>query len=170
MTDPTGPNGFQIFRFADAPSLMEAGCMSVEPFSPVQRAGFDLLREAGNLDGDEIKVLVNLPGFSITYAWLKQGYALPLHSHDADCLYYVVAGSLKLGTEELKARDSFFVPAHTPYTYKPGQDGVEVVEFRHAQQFSFLALAKGETYWRKAAELAAHHHPAWTGSPRPSES
>ena len=32
---------FQIFRAKDAPGLMEAKCMTVEPFSPVQRAGMD---------------------------------------------------------------------------------------------------------------------------------
>ena len=42
-----------------------------------------------------------VPGFGLTHVWFKEGYALPLHSHDCDCLYYVIAGSLKMGTEEL---------------------------------------------------------------------
>jgi hypothetical protein len=29
--------GFQIFRAKDAPGLMEAKCMTVEPYSPTQR-------------------------------------------------------------------------------------------------------------------------------------
>ena len=47
---------FRIFRAADAPGLMEAGCMTVEPFTPVQRAGMDGALEAGYIGGDEIKV------------------------------------------------------------------------------------------------------------------
>ncbi len=111
MADPENDTAqFRIFRAKDAPGLMEAGCMAVEPFTPVQRAGMDKAREAGYLEGDEIKVLVDIPGFSLTHVWFKPGYALPLHSHDADCLYYIIAGSLSLGTEELGERDSFFIP------------------------------------------------------------
>jgi hypothetical protein len=162
--------GFQIFRAKDAPGLMEAGCMTVEPFSPVQRAGMDRVMQAGYLEGDEIRVLCQLPGFSLTYVWFKQGYALPLHSHDCDCLYYIIAGSLRMGTEELGARDSFFLPANVPYTYKPGPDGVELLEIRHAASFNFVNLAKGEGFWDKAVEMTASHREAWQTVKRPSVS
>ena len=169
MTDVDQPKPFKIFRESDAPGLMDAGCMSVEPFTPVQRAGMDVLLANGYLEGDEIKVLVNIPGFSLTYVWFKKDYPLPLHSHDADCLYYIIAGSVKLGTEQLGARDSFFIPAGTPYTYKPGPEGVEVLEFRQASHFNFLNLAKGETFWSKAAETVAATREAWQTVRKPSE-
>jgi quercetin dioxygenase-like cupin family protein len=159
---------FQIFRAADAPGLMEAGCMSVEPFSADQRAGMDKVLEAGYLEGDNIKVLCNIPGFSLTHVWFKKGYPLPLHSHDADCLYYIISGSLRLGTEELGPCDSFFVPSNVPYTYKPGPDGVEVLEIRNAQQFNFVNLAKGAAFWDKAAETAAQNREDWKTAVRPS--
>jgi quercetin dioxygenase-like cupin family protein len=166
ITQDTGK--FQIFRAKDAPGLMEAECMTVEPFTPVQRAGMDKALAAGYLEGDEIKVLCQLPGFSLTHVWFKEGYALPLHSHDADCLYYIIAGSLKMGTEELGPRDSFFIPADVPYTYKPGPDGVELLEIRHANAFNFVNLAKGEAFWEKAAEQTASHREAWKTARRPS--
>src|SRR5579872_3189024 len=100
-------NGFQIFRAADAPSLDEAGCMTIEPFAP------------GLPEGESVRVLVNLPAFSLTHVWFKKDFPLPLHSHDADCLYYIIAGSLRLGTEDLGPRDCFFVPADVPYAYRP---------------------------------------------------
>lgn len=167
MTEETDTTRFRIFRAKDAPGLMEAQCMTVEPYSPVQRAGMDKVLAAGFLDGDEIKVLVDLPGFSLTHVWFKPGYPLPLHSHDADCLYYIVAGSLRLGTEELGPRDSFFIPADVPYAYKPGPDGVEVLEFRHATHFNFINLAKGEAFWEKAAEQAATFRESWQTAARP---
>jgi len=158
---------FRIFRASEAPSLMETGCMTIEPFTPVQREGMDKLRAAGFLEGDEVRVLVDLPGFSLTHAWFKASYPLPLHSHDADCLYYIVAGTLRLGTEELGPRDSFFIPADVPYAYRPGPDGVEVLEFRHQGQFNFVNLAKGAAFWEKSAEQIAGHREAWKSAKPP---
>lgn len=160
--------GFQIFRAADAPDLMEARCMSVEPFTPAQREGMDRVIAEGYLEGDEIKVLCQIPGFGLTHVWFKEGYSLPLHSHDCDCLYYVIAGSLMLGTEELGPQDSFFIPANVPYTYKPGPEGVEVLEIRHATSFNFVNLAKGPGFWDRAVERTAQHRADWASAKRPS--
>ena len=159
---------FQIFRASDAKGLMDEGCMSIEPFTPVQRAGMDKVLEAGYLEGDEVRVLVNIPGFSLTHVWFKKNYPLPLHSHDADCLYYIIAGSLRLGTEDLGPRDSFFVPCDVPYTYRPGPDGVELLEIRQAGQFNFVNHAKGAAFWDKAAEIAASSREDWKTAARPT--
>jgi quercetin dioxygenase-like cupin family protein len=167
MSDETDMPQFRIFRAKDAPGLMEAKCMSVEPYSPAQRAGMDKVLAAGYLGGDEIKVLCQLPGFGLTHVWFKPGYALPLHSHDADCLYYIIAGSIRLGSEELGPRDSFFVPAGVPYTYKPGPEGVELLEFRHKTEFNFVNLAKSEAFWDRAAEQTAEHAEGWKTAVRP---
>lgn len=159
---------FQIFRAADAKGLMEAGCMSIEPYSDIQRAGTDKLLSTGLLEGEEIRVLVNVPGFSLTHAWFKSGYPLPLHSHDSDCLYYIIAGTIRLGSEDLGPRDAFLVPADVPYTYKAGPDGAEVLEFRHAAHFNFLNLAKGQGFWDKAADTVAHNLEAWRNAVPPT--
>lgn len=167
QANDAGPS-FQIFRAANAKGLMEEGCMTVEPFTPTQRAGMDKVLAAGYLDGDEVHVLCNLPGFSLTHVWFKQDYPLPLHSHDTDCLYYIIAGAVRLGSEDLGPRDSFFVPAGVPYTYKPGPDGVELLEFRHASQFNFVNHAKGAAFWDKAAEIAASRREDWKHAARPA--
>ncbi|MDG2004861.1 MAG: hypothetical protein P8J20_16175 [Novosphingobium sp.] len=161
MSDENDNTKFQIFRADDSKALMEAACMTVEPFSDVQRAGMDKVIDAGYLDGDDVRVMVNMPGFSLTRVWFKPGYALPLHSHDADCLYYIVAGNIRLGTEELGPRDSFFVPTDVPYTYKIGPEGVELLEFRHATSFNFVNHAKGAAFWDKAADEAKKHREGW---------
>jgi mannose-6-phosphate isomerase-like protein (cupin superfamily) len=159
--DETAAAEFRIFRAKDAPSLMESGCMTVEPYTPVQREGMDKVLAAGFLEGDEVRVLVDLPGFSLTHVWFKPGYPLPLHSHDADCLYYVIAGSIRLGTEDLGPRDSFFVPANVPYAYRPGPEGVELLEFRQQGKFNFVNLAKGAEFWDKAAAQVTAHREGW---------
>ena len=152
---------FRIFRASDAVELMADGCMKIEPYSQVQRDGVTKLIEAGYLGGSETKVLCNIPGFSLSHTWFKEGYPLPLHSHDSDCLYYIVAGKLRLGSEDLGARDSFFIPAGVPYTYKVGEGGVEVLEFRQANAFNFLNLAKGEGFWSRALEDVTERQDAW---------
>ena len=161
--------GFSIFRAKDAPELMQSGAMSIAPISDQHRAGVMKAMAAGYGEGDEVHVLVSLPGFSLAHAWLKKDYPLTLHTHDSDCLYYVVAGTLSLGTEKLGPRDSFFVPAGVPYTYRPGPDGVEVLEFRHATEFNFVTLSKGEAFWTKAAETVAANLADWKVARPPSE-
>lgn len=160
--------GFTIFRGADAPGLVEAGCMEMAPMNDVQRAGMRKLVEAGYLEGDDVRILVDLPGFSLAHAWLKSGYPLTLHSHDSDCLYYVISGGLRIGTEELGPRDTFFVPKDVPYTYRPGPEGVEVLEFRHTGTFNFLNLSKGEAFYAKAAETVAANLADWKVAKRPA--
>jgi len=158
---------FAIYRAKDALGLMESGVMKMAPMTESQIAGFKKMAAAGVLEGEEVKILVNLPGFSLAHAWLKKDYPLTLHSHDSDCLYYVVAGTLKLGTEELGPRDCIFVPAGVPYTYKPGPSGVEVLEFRHETDFNFVNLSKG-AFYDKGAETCAANREDWNAATPPS--
>jgi hypothetical protein len=159
---------FTIYRAKDAPALIEAGVMNVAPMSDVQIEGFKRMRAAGVLDGEEVKVLVSLPGFSLAHAWMKKDYPLTLHSHDSDCLYYIIAGTIRLGTEELGPRDSFFVPADVPYTYRPGPEGVEILEFRHATKFNFVNLSKSAAFYDKGAVTCAANHDDWKVATPPS--
>jgi mannose-6-phosphate isomerase-like protein (cupin superfamily) len=158
----------QIFRAADAKGLMEEGCMEIMPSTPEQQAGMKKLMENGYHHGDEVKVLVNIPGFSLTHVWFKAGYPLLLHSHNVDCLYYIIAGSLQMGAETLGPRDSFFVPADGAYTYTPGPEGVELLEFRQAGKFDFKNLTKGAAFFEKAAKTAAASQEAWKQAKMPT--
>jgi hypothetical protein len=159
---------FEIFRAKDAPTLTEEGCMTIVPFDPAALVGVAKLMRAGFGEGESVKVLVNIPGFSLTHVWFKKDFPLPLHSHDADCLYYIVAGSLRLGTEELGPRDCFFVPADVPYGYKPGPDGVELLEFRHANAFNFVNHAKGKAFWDKALAAVSANQEEWKAAKMPA--
>jgi len=157
---------FQIFRANGAESLMDSGNMSVEFPSDVR----PLVTEAskhGLLDGDQVKVLFDIPGFSLIHAWIKKNYPLSLHTHDTDCLYFIVSGELRLGNEVLGKGDGFFVPANVPYTYLPvGDNGVEILEFRHSGSFNFKSLSKGN-FWNKAIETCKSEQQGWQNAISP---
>ena len=160
--------GFQIFRTASAPSLDETAHMDVADMTPELEAGIGVALEAGFAEGNVVKTLFSQPGFSLTYAWFKSGFPLPLHTHDVDCLYYVVAGSLQLGTETLNAGDGFFVGANKAYRYTPGPQGAEVLEFRGQENFDIRFLAKTVPAWQKIASAVADRCPDWANESPPS--
>jgi hypothetical protein len=160
---------FQVFRGADAKKLMELGLMQLQPMDAVQQAGLKELVQAGYLEGDETQVLFSIPGFSLVRAWLKKDYPLLLHSHDADCLYFILAGSLKMGSEQLESGDGFFVPTGGRYQYTPGPEGVEVLEFRHATHFNFQNYTKGDAFYKKAVETVKQNVAIWRHAKRPSK-
>lgn len=157
---------FKIFRGDDAPDALEAGVVKESSYTP------ELLEKYAFLKGGEVgadtRLMFNMPGFSLIHMWLKRDFPLPLHSHDADCLYYVISGSLQLGTETLGPRDGFFVGANVPYTYTAGPEGVEILEFRHATQVDNILHGRGDAFWKKAAETIALRREEWKTAPRPA--
>lgn len=163
------PAKFAIYRAAEAPNFDELSCMEAVGVTPVIADGIERAAAEGANDGNVVKMLFSMPGMSLTYAWFKSGFPLPLHSHNADCLYYIVAGTLKIGTEELGAGDGFFVGSDVPYTYKPGPEGVEVLEFRTADAFDIRFLGKTKTFWDKTIETLRDRRPDWAEERRPFE-
>ncbi|HEY2661782.1 MAG TPA: hypothetical protein VGI79_18820 [Caulobacteraceae bacterium] len=160
---------FAIYRGADAPAFSEVDVMDYEAVSPELETRFADLGEAGVNEGQTVKLLFSAPGFSLTYAWFKSGFPLPRHSHNADCLYYIVAGSLTLGAKTLGAGDGFFVPTDAAYAYVPGPEGVEVLEFRNAEHFNIKFLAGNPAFWSKALETVRTERPKWARQQRPQD-
>lgn len=160
---------FAIYRKADAPDFSEVSVMEMAGVTPVIAAGIEAAQAEGAAEGDMVKLLFAMPGMSLTYAWFKSGYPLPLHSHNADCLYYIIAGSLRLGTEELGAGDGFFVGCDVPYAYTPGPNGVEVLEFRTADSFDIRFMGKTKAFWDKTAASVRRERASWDGQVPPSQ-
>lgn len=152
---------FEIFRARDAVDYAEGGPMEPAPATDIENAGMASLMENGMMEGGKVKLLYSRPGMSLTYCWFKSGYPLPRHSHNADCCYFIVSGSLKIGTEELGPGDGFFLGVDVPYTYLPGPDGVEVMEFRTKDKFDFKTLANSEAYWDKQLANLMAAKPKW---------
>lgn len=132
-----------------------------EPLPPGMFDGWSKMFEAGLGDGTVAKMLLDLPGFSLVYNWFKPHFPLPRHSHNEDCLYFIISGSLRLGKEELGPGDGFFVAADTPYFYTIGADGLEILEFRHNAFFTTRGFAARQDYWERALASIAANRDAW---------
>jgi hypothetical protein len=152
---------FTLFRARDALPYEEAGVMTAEPASTTATAQFSELIEGGMLEGSKVSLLFSRPGLSLTHAWFKTGFPLPRHSHNADCAYFIISGTLRIGTEELGPGDGFFVGSDVPYTYIPGEGGVEVLEIRTADLFDIKLLVNNQAWWDKAAERLREVTPRW---------
>lgn len=159
---------FEIYRAKDGVEFKDNSVMYAEPVSDVNKQGWPKLSEAGYNDGHETKLLFSTPGFSLIHAWFKSRLPLPRHSHNVDCLYYVVAGSLKIGTETLGPGDGFFIGKNVPYAYTPGEAGVEVLEFRSENRFSIKFLAESPAFWAGAVEEVRSRRDNWADETRPT--
>ena len=159
---------FAIFRAGKAKDYSADGPMYTDPAEPGSFDDGGALGEAGFGEGSRVKLLYSRPGMSLTYVWFKSGFPLPRHSHNADCLYYIVAGSLRLGSEELGPGDGFFLGVDVPYTYLPGDNGVEVLEFRTSDHFDFKNLGMTEAWMGKALETLAERRASWAVESTPS--
>ena len=160
-SDKAGPTRFAIFRGEAALDFDESGMMTPAEPTPIEMAGAVEVIEAGYSEGNRLKLLFAMPGISLTHVWFKSGFPLPRHSHDADCLYYIIAGSLRLGSEELGPGDGFFVGSDVPYHYTPGETGVELLEFRTTNSFGIRLLANNPAFWTKAAETVRARKDIW---------
>ena len=153
---------FALFRARDAIPYAEAGVMThAEPAGSTAPAEFSRLVDAGIRDGGRVSLLFSRPGLSLSHVWFKTGYPLPRHSHDVDCAYFIISGSLRIGSEELGPGDGFFVGTDVPYTYVPGEGGVELLEIRNANAFDIKLLANNTAWWDKAAERLRKVRPLW---------
>lgn len=100
--------------------------------SPETQKMLAALRDAGRDEGVTSHLLVRQDGgFSLLILWIKPNYPLPRHSHDSDCMYYMVSGSILVGDKTLRAGDGFFVPRDCLYVYTGGPEGAELLEIRH---------------------------------------
>jgi quercetin dioxygenase-like cupin family protein len=138
----------------------------------------DEMLEWATAGGQVVKVLFGDPdagGMSLVWSRFAPHYALPRHSHSADCLYYVLRGELRLGAQVLDAGEGFFVPDGAPYAYTSGPEGVEVLEFRSTSTFD-MRITESLPRWAKIVEGAREHRDQWaaearatTGHPSPSD-
>ena len=157
----TSPRGLKLFRRADAVDLAKTTVMSRPVMDPLPDR--EILGEVATASGYINEVLFGDPdcgGMSLIRLWYAPDLALPRHSHDVDCLYYVVAGEARMGNQVVAAGDGFFVPAGAPYAYTAGPDGVEVLEFRATSQFA-IRVTETPARWAQLAQLARAHREEW---------
>lgn len=153
---------FAIFRGAEARGLHESGAQDYSAIDPEIMAQLNEYRDA-TVGGLVPTMVFNGGGFSLARNDYKPGFPVPLHAHNADCLYLLAEGSMKLGTEVLNKGDGMFIPAGTPYQFSAGPEGVVVYEFRAAQAFDISFPSRNPVYWRKMAATADAFKPGWSG-------
>jgi mannose-6-phosphate isomerase-like protein (cupin superfamily) len=112
--------------------------------------------------GHDLKVLFDTPGMSLVRAWFKSEFPLPRHTHDVDCVYFIVGGSLRMGEDVLRAGDGFFVGANVPYTYTPGPDGLEILEFRASNSFDIRVMGDAAKLGEKSLAKIVSRQEAWS--------
>src|SRR5262245_27083896 len=120
---------FEIYRTTDYRDYAEHDVMEIVDLSPAIVEGLAGFYQQGAGGGQRVRMAYSRPGMSLTHVWFKSGYPLPLHSHTGDCLYFILAGSIRVGKDELGPGDGFFVASDVPYTYETGPNGAEVLEF-----------------------------------------
>lgn len=164
--DPVIKDGIRFFRHQEGTMLdveRESDPMSSGEGSQVINDGLNLLADSGMTEGISSRILFDVPNFSLAKLSLKSNFPLPLHVHNVDCLYYILAGSLRVGREELGAGDGFFVPAEIPYTFSAGFEGSEILEIRKVSIGSVTTrfTSKSQRYWKKIAQIIAENRQIW---------
>lgn len=157
----TKHRGLRLFRRSEATDLADTTLMGRPVMDPLPDR--EVLAEVATASGYVNEVLFGDPeegGMSLIRLWYAPHYGLPRHSHDVDCLYYVVAGEAHLGNQVVAAGDGFFVPAGAPYAYTAGPEGVEVLEFRATSRFG-IRVNESPARWAQLAEVARTHREEW---------
>lgn len=165
MADATRPK-FSIYKARDAQNVAEKPMMA--EFDQRDMVGLGGMIEEGLMDGGQAMVLYEdeAAGMSLTHNWFKAHYPLPRHAHNADCLYYIVSGEVRMGTETLRAGDGFFVPADDLYTYEVGDEGVEMLEFRTKAVYD-VKFKTADAMWAKLRDKTIAARGRWPDAKPP---
>jgi quercetin dioxygenase-like cupin family protein len=168
--DTAEPQGrFEIFRGAEAKDYGTHNIQRVDDITPAIAEGLShYMAGEDDAHGQIVELVYGAAGVSLTKVWFKSGFPLPLHSHSGDCLYYIIAGSIKMGTEELGPGDGFFVGNDVPYTYTAGPEGVEVLEFRNTNDLNIRFMARNKAFWEKAGKKISDKREVWKEELPPS--
>ena len=152
----------KIFRGTD--HVHHGEVVSAGEMSEVNHRGMAAFREAGITTGQKVTCLFKEgppTNLNICHGWFKSGFPLPRHSHDADCIYYILGGDLKMGAAVLGPGDGVFIPANTPYTFVAGPRGVQLLEIRNASEFDFRAVEESSDAWNSLIERGLSRQAAW---------
>ena len=169
--EATRADTFRIFRGHAAPGVVSArdrGAIRPDHVPhPMAEAGLKRFVGSGVSGGAMARILYSSPTMHLSYVWFKSGFPLPLHSHDGDCFYQLIAGSMRVGTEELAKGDGLLIPAGVPYTVTPGPEGVEFLEMRPSGDYDTRYRGKTEAYWDRIVATLHERAPAWATEPAP---
>jgi len=165
MPEPTTEprRGVHVFRASEAREMHDTPMMRKPQVDDAARAALPEFTAAGGTFG---MVLFGDPenpsdgGMSLVQTWFAPNFVLPRHSHSTDCLYYVVAGEVRLGSQTLSVGDGFYVSADSPYRYTAGPEGAEVLEFRTVSAFD-SRVRETSAGWERILEAVRANRDDW---------
>jgi mannose-6-phosphate isomerase-like protein (cupin superfamily) len=170
-TEPGAAKGFTITRGKNAHPHMGRKQRGADApgfeLHPAILRGMQQFRETADCGGATAVTLFATDALHVSYVWFQSYYPLPLHSHDIDCYYLIIAGSMKVGTETLEKGDGVFIPGGSPYTVNPGEQGVEFIEMRTSPDYDTHYRAKTDAYWDRVAETRRARKEIWAVEPAP---
>jgi len=168
---PSRKPRMRIFRAADAYDVDE-NIMPMEGLDENVLTGFRELENHGIDKGHKVRCLFREEsgtGLSLVYIWYKSGFILPQHQHNADCVYYVIAGEIHAGNVVVGQGDGLFIPKNHDYTYAAGPDGVELLEFRNAATFNIVFNGKDPGQWPRIIAALDSNVDNWKSQTKPPE-
>ena len=157
-------HGIRIFSRREAPRVDDTGMLRPPE---LDQPALDALPEFRTGGGSVTKLLYGHPdragggGPSLVWVRFGAGYHLPRHSHSVDCLYYVVAGAIRLGRRDLGPGEGFFVAADAPYSYVAGPEGVELLEFRSVSCFD-SRIRESPERWGRILQAVRDNRDRWS--------
>lgn len=157
-----------IFRAADAKPLEITEFAGIDA-TVMEKMAFQATAMQQGVMPEDTKVVFSGGGVSLTHAWFKSGYIVPRHSHNSDCLYYILSGELLFGTQVLKAGDGMFVPADDGYTIQAGERGAVFLEFRTSETYNMEFKNNDDAHYQKMAASFQNNAKIWASEQKPLE-
>jgi quercetin dioxygenase-like cupin family protein len=76
-----------------------------------------------------IKILLDQQGGlpSLQRVRFEPNFFSPPHSHEEDEVIYLLSGTISMGDQLLPKGDALFIPKHTRYSLRAGNEGAEFV-------------------------------------------
>ena len=160
----------RIFRAADAYEVDET-IMPIKGLDQSVLAGFQRIEGHGIENGHQVRCLFQEAAarMSLVHIWYKSGFVLPQHRHNADCIYYIIAGEIRAGGAVIGQGDGLFIPKGHDYTYTAGPDGVELLEFRNAATFNIVFNGKDSNQWTRIITAVDSNVDAWKSQTKPPQ-
>lgn len=161
----------KIFRAAGEP--LPEDMMHPEALHGADADAFAKAEAAGIHEGHDIRCLYRSPlpdGPSLCRMWLKSGFITPRHRHDTNCLYFVLAGELRLGNAVLGPGDGAYVPQGTVYSVEAGPEGLDLLEFRTDTVFNVEYTSNNDNFWERVIGATMANAAQWPEQTRPAES
>ena len=102
--------------------------------------------------------------------WFKPHYPLPRHTHDVDCLYYVVSGTAVMGNQELRPVTASSYPQKRRTSTPPVPTEWRSWSSGTARSFDIKVTEDDPARWDAMIATANEQRSAWQTLPSPRQS